>query len=217
MRSLGMVVDRVPVALFYAICLSFNKPMVALAECLLALNAFHLRRGLRVCLRGVCANWRVVPFRTIQILYAAEDHRNPAHCGVDPVAIVRCFLNLISRRRQGGSTVEQQFVRTVLGDYEHTIGRKFREQVLAALVVARVDKQKIAASYLLKAYFGSEAQGYEQAASVWYGKVSHSLTERETLEIVARLKYPQPRKPTAKWFERYTMRCRWIERRMAPG
>lgn len=117
------------------------------------------------------------------VLIAAEDHRNPIHYGIDPIAIIRCiYLQLTKGIIQGGSTVEQQLVRTLTGRYEKTLRRKLREQVVAILLNEAVkNKNEIGKAYLHCAYFGH--------AKVGFFNLSNS-DRKDASELIARLKYP---------------------------
>ncbi|GAB4591880.1 hypothetical protein ETAR_14830 [Edwardsiella tarda] len=116
-------------------------------------------------------------------LVLAEDHRNRNHLGVDPIAVIRCiYVKVFKQKRQGGSTIEQQFVRTLTNHREKTINRKIREQVISILLFLNVkDKKTIGKAYLYCAYYGYNQEGF------------FNLSEKEIIEpeeIIARLKYP---------------------------
>lgn len=117
------------------------------------------------------------------VLVTAEDHRSSIHYGIDPIAIIRCiYLKLTKRIIQGGSTVEQQLVRTLTGRYEKTLRRKLREQVIAILLNESVQsKSEIGKAYLHCAYFGH--------AKVGFFNLSNS-DRKDASELIARLKYP---------------------------
>ncbi|MGL5423658.1 MAG: transglycosylase domain-containing protein [Serratia fonticola] len=117
------------------------------------------------------------------VLVTAEDHRNPIHYGIDPIAIIRCiYLQLTKKIIQGGSTIEQQLVRTLTGRYEKTLRRKLREQVIAILLTKIVrNKNEIGKAYLHCAYFGHAKEGF----------LNLSISDRkDASELIARLKYP---------------------------
>lgn len=125
------------------------------------------------------------------VLITAEDHRNPLHYGIDPIAIIRCiYLQLTKGVIQGGSTIEQQLVRTLTGRYEKTLRRKLREQIIAILLNEVVqNKVELGKAYLHCAYFGH--------AKVGFFNLSIS-DRRDASELIARLKYPT-RKDEEPW------------------
>ncbi len=117
------------------------------------------------------------------VLITAEDHRHAMHYGIDPIAIIRCiYLKFIKRVTQGGSTVDQQLVRTITGRYEKTLRRKLREQIIAILLNEIVkDKKEIGKAYLSCAYFGYAKVGFFSLSSI---------DRKDASELIARLKYP---------------------------
>ncbi|GKV84333.1 hypothetical protein PEC301296_06450 [Pectobacterium carotovorum subsp. carotovorum] len=117
------------------------------------------------------------------VLVIAEDHRSSIHFGLDPIAIIRCvYLRLTQNVIQGGSTIDQQLVRTLTGRYERTLRRKIREQAIAILLNYKIkNKKDIGKAYLSCAYFGYEKIGF----------LSLSDTDKQDAsELIARLKYP---------------------------
>ncbi|MCO5781644.1 biosynthetic peptidoglycan transglycosylase [Citrobacter meridianamericanus] len=117
------------------------------------------------------------------VLVAAEDHRNLIHYGIDPIAIIRCiYVQLTKGVTQGGSTIEQQLVRTLTGRYEKTFRRKFREQIIAILLNLSVkNKNTIGKAYLHCAYFGHAKKGFFNLSN---------SDRKDPSEVIARLKYP---------------------------
>ncbi|EKN4029692.1 MULTISPECIES: transglycosylase domain-containing protein [Yersinia] len=137
------------------------------------------------------------------ILVIAEDHRNPLHYGVDPIAIIRCiYLKLTKKIIQGGSTIEQQLVRTLTGRYERTLRRKIREQVIAILLKNKIkSKNEIGKAYLLCAYFGYNKIGFFNLSEI---------EKKDAIELIARLKYPTKKNEKPCENEKITRRKRHI-------
>jgi membrane peptidoglycan carboxypeptidase len=137
-----------------------------------------------------------IPQVLISALLVAEDHRFYVHGGVDPLAILRAIWCSCYRRHLiGGSTIEQQLVRTLTGRKERSIKRKVKELALALCVSHYVPKSDVPGLYLSVAYFGWGMNGIRQA----YGRLGidhRSMTARQAAELVARLKYPEPASPT---------------------
>jgi len=130
-------------------------------------------------------------------LIVAEDRRFYSHGGVDAIAIVGALWRFVYvRRLAGASTIEQQMVRVLTQDRGRTLRRKFRETILACTLVNKYDKPDIAGMYLAAAYFGWEMNGIEQACRRLDLNLSQ-LSTRQAASIVARLKYPEPDKPSA--------------------
>lgn len=147
----------------------------------------------------------------ILALIVSEDKRFFRHKGVDPIAVVRAVWSIIARRRlQGGSTIEQQLVRTITGRKELTVTRKIREVVLASLIALSYDKLCIAVTYLFVAYFGWRMNGiYEACERLKINPESSSAAEAAAL--VARLKYPEPSNPNNARIRNIAQRTDYIQ------
>jgi penicillin-binding protein 1A len=193
-------------------CLVFRWPYLFFANTFLLFDILGLRERLRCCLSSVPADLDHIPEIFVDVLILAEDHRSRFHFGVDPAAIIRSAVFSFIGVRQGGSTIEQQFVRVAVGEYDLTFVRKFREQILATLLSRRSDRLAVAKAYLAKAYYGTEFVGIHSFER-FYGKNLRDMCLRESIEITARLKYPQPRFCSAHWFVKFKRRCDWIEAR----
>jgi membrane peptidoglycan carboxypeptidase len=163
--------------------------------------------------RGFCSDWRAIqhridaecayfarfpgrapPLLSQKLLVSGEDHRHGLHPGFDPIAIARALWRRLTRgSREGASTIEQQVVRVVTGRYERTLARKIREILLAVLVARKYSKDVLPAVYLSIGYYGWQMNGYLQAcARLHLGP--DLLTLDDASGLVARLKYPEPRK-----------------------
>ena len=141
--------------------------------------------------------------------------RNAIHPGVDPIAILRAiYVRLRLGDVQGASTIEQQFVRVVSGRHERTLARKVYEQVLAVCVSRRRRKAQIARAYLTIAYYGSAVVGMVGLRATFGGDVSPANIDA-IREMIARLKYPEPSRPTTEWRRKVRTRVTYIELREA--
>ena len=143
-----------------------------------------------------------MPKSLTDAVLSIEDDRFYAHGAVDLRGLVRAFLNNGSGgRRQGGSTLTQQYVKNVLLTNASTaerrdevtaktLDRKLREARLAVEVERRLGKDKILEGYLNASYFGRGAYGVGAAARRWFGKPLESLTLPETALLAGMLKNP---------------------------
>lgn len=128
----------------------------------------------------------------LMTLIVGEDHRFFKHNGVDLFAIVRAiWCTLVRKVWVGGSTIEQQLVRTVTRRYERTLRRKVKEILLASLVSRVIPKSEIPGVYLSVAYFGWQMNGIQQVCRRMGIKLGN-IRLWEAASIVARLKYPEP-------------------------
>jgi penicillin-binding protein 1A len=101
---------------------------------------------------------------------AAEDERFLKHGGVDPVAILRAlFVDTFTNRREGGSTITQQYVKNVYVGSKRTPLRKIKEAALAIRLEQQKSKQEILTEYLNTVYFGNGTYGVDAASTYYYG------------------------------------------------
>ena len=148
--------------------------------------------------------------RMCLLLIAAEDHRFTRHPGVDPLALCRAFWQTYCRGfRQGGSTIAMQLVRTLTGRRERTWRRKVAEIFLALKLSAYVPRARLPLYYLWVAYYGWDMEGFPRACS-HLGLEPSSSTLAEDAQLIARLKYPQPRYPDATQISRIRARGQYI-------
>lgn len=133
------------------------------------------------------------PLAAQQLLIAGEDHRFFSHPGFDVIAICRAIWRRItSGRIEGASTISQQVVRVLTGRHEITLRRKLNEVLLAVLVTSVVPKEHQPALYLRIGYFGWRMNTFRDACRQLHVQ-PQSMCLRQCAELVARLKYPQPR------------------------
>jgi penicillin-binding protein 1A len=177
------------------------------------LNLCGLNNDLKLCLEVVDKS-PLLPHRFVTTLVAAEDHRSLMHPGVDPIAMLRVLLVLVKTRRfQGASTIEQQLVRVVLGRYERTLRRKFREQLIAIALCCKRPKARIAMAYLSHAFYGSRRYGLSELTRAC-GPDLEAAGQDSVSHLVARLKYPEPLHPSAEWRRKILNRVQYIGNRL---
>ena len=163
----------------------------------------------RSSIESLCAD------RLILFLVQAEDRRFFKHHGFDPLAISRAIIkHAFFSSREGASTIEQQLVRVITGRYEYTIKRKIREIILASRLHRIADKKSIAFTYLNIAYYGTKYQNLEAILQRFNMDKNNVIPDEICAEIVARLKYPEPRNMTDKQQERIRRRVRYIMKRV---
>lgn len=127
------------------------------------------------------------------LLIVGEDHRYYSHNGVDLIAICRAtWRTVFCKRREGGSTIAMQLVRVITGRYEKTLSRKAMEIYLAVKLTNMLQNDEIPELYLSVAYFGWRMNGLSQACE----RLKINITElsfKDAANLVARLKYPEPK------------------------
>lgn len=124
-----------------------------------------------------------------------EDRRFFRHSGFDYVSGLRLLKQICLFRRVGGvSTIEQQFVRTVLDDRRRNFARKAREVLLAYALTYRRRKLDILRTYLSIAYLGYRLRGCEEASRLFFNKESAEIGRDEGAFLASLLVYPIPKK-----------------------
>ena len=133
-----------------------------------------------------------IPLVVQQAFIAAEDKRFYEHKGVDERALIRAFIANFARpgRLQGGSTITQQVVKTLLVGAEVAYERKMREMVLASRLERSVGKSRILELYLNSIYLGRGAWGVEMASQSYFGKPVASLDVTEAAVLAGLAKGP---------------------------
>lgn len=149
------------------------------------------------------------------ILIIGEDHRYFYHLGVDLIAIVRIiWKRIIYSVKEGGSTIEQQLVRTITNNYKKSISRKFKEIMLACSLHQYISKSDIAGLYLKVAYFGWDIVGLNDACRKLNISKQTKCVE-EGAKLISRLKYPQPRYYSEHKLMKINNRINYIVQRFA--
>ncbi len=128
---------------------------------------------------------------------ATEDARFFEHDGVDPRSIVRALVHDSQQGSlsEGGSTITQQYVRTVLLDQKKTVSRKLREAVLAVQIERKLSKKQILERYLNAVYFGNGAYGAQAASRLYFGKDAKDLDLAQAALLAGLLQAPERDNP----------------------
>ena len=128
-----------------------------------------------------------------QFLVAGEDHRFQIHPGVDPIALCRALWKTVFYgRRQGGSTIAMQLVRTVTKRRDRTYRRKLLEIVLAVRLTQHFGRGRLPPLYLWIAHYGWRMNNFHEAC-LRIGIDPLLASDLDAAMLVARLKYPEPR------------------------
>ena len=138
-----------------------------------------------------------MPDHLIQAFVAGEDARFFKHKGLDYVAILRAlFRNIFSGEIvQGGSTITQQVVKSLLLTPEKSFSRKLREAILAYRIEKYLSKEEILFLYLNQIYLGHGAYGVATAAETYFGKQVEELTLAESALLAGLTQAPSRNSP----------------------
>ena len=113
----------------------------------------------------------------INATVAIEDKTFFNHQGFSQTGIIRSIFNLILKRRlEGGSTITQQLIKTVLLSAERTLPRKVKEAMLAISVENRYTKQQILEMYLNEVPYGGTYWGIGSASYGYFEKSPKDLS-----------------------------------------
>lgn len=152
--------------------------------------------------------------RFVNILVAAEDKRYWSHHGYDVYAIFRSiFFTIKYLKPYGGSTITQQLVRVVTGNFEKSLKRKICELVLSHQVSKKYRKDFLAKEYLARAYYGWRMNDINEAC-LRLGKNLRSLSYEDEVYLAALLKYPLPQFPASQRQGKIKLRTGYIDKRM---
>ena len=112
-----------------------------------------------------------VPIVLREAIIAAEDANFYHHEGLDFFGILRALVKNIRAGEivQGGSTITQQVVKSLLLTPERSLKRKIREAILAYRLERSLSKDEILYLYLNQIYFGHGAYGVQTASKNYFG------------------------------------------------
>lgn len=133
-----------------------------------------------------------MPSHLVKAFLAAEDVRFYEHGGIDLLGIVRASLKNLQAGEiiQGGSTITQQVVKSLLLTPERTWVRKIKEAILAYRIDQYLTKDEILFLYLNQIYFGGGAYGVEAAARNYFDKHARDLSLAESALLAGLPKAP---------------------------
>jgi penicillin-binding protein 1A len=155
-------------------------------------NADNAMAQLRGDQDRIEVDYNQIPPVLIDAVVSAEDKNFFKHGGVDPSSIARALWEDFtgSQSEQGGSTITQQYVKTVYLTNERSIERKIKEAVLAVKLERELPKTEILDRYLNAIYFGRGAYGVEAASKAYFGKDVGSLTLPEAAYLAGLIRSP---------------------------
>jgi penicillin-binding protein 1C len=132
----------------------------------------------------------------LKLLLAYEDRRFRSHSGVDPLALGRAALQLVTRGHivSGGSTITMQLARLMEPRRERSVAAKLRQMVRALELEQQLSKEQILDLYLALAPFGGNLEGVRAASIGYFGKEPKRLSLAEQALLVALPQSPETRR-----------------------
>lgn len=133
-----------------------------------------------------------VPAHVVTAVLDAEDERYFEHGALDLRAMGRALASNLSEGEvsEGGSTITQQLVKTVLLTSKQDVGRKVREAALAVRLESEMSKREILERYLNTVYFGNGAYGIEAAAERYFQTDVTRLTPGQAILLAGLIRNP---------------------------
>ncbi len=146
---------------------------------------------------------------------AIEDRHFYSHPGFSIRGILRALYHIVVYHRlEGGSTLTQQLVKVVLLSPRRTLGRKFKEFLLALETERKYSKDQILLMYLNEAPYGGNAWGVGAAAEEYFAKKVANLTLPEIAILAGLPQRPSYYSPYGSHPHAYLSRARAVLRRM---
>jgi penicillin-binding protein 1A len=138
-----------------------------------------------------------IPKHVKDAFLAAEDAEFFRHGAVDPEGILRAlWKNIVSGRVvQGGSTITQQVIKSLILGPERSMLRKAREAILAYKLEGYLSKREILNLYLNNVYMGHGVYGIEAASQVYFGKHIWNVTRAEGALLAGIVQAPSRNTP----------------------
>lgn len=152
-----------------------------------------------------------IPENLIKCLVSAEDKRFFRHPGIDILSTLRAIIyTLFMGKVQGGSTITQQLVRTMLLTRKFTFRRKLDEIVLSLLIERKLSKNEIIELYLNNAYFGTNSIGIKKTCNRLFDIEPTQLDLTQCVFLVSLLKYPISENPDNRLSEKIIQRQKYV-------
>ncbi len=148
-------------------------------------------------------NYDQISPNMLTAIVAIEDDRFWQHGALDVKGTIRALVNDIEHKPiQGGSTLEQQYVKNVLvlQDLDNqtaqqaatadNLNRKLDQLRMAVQVAHTMTKQQILAGYLNDSYYGEGAWGIEAAAETYFNTTAAKLTMTQAATLAGIVENP---------------------------
>lgn len=137
-----------------------------------------------------------IPVYAQHAAVAIEDERFYTHQGMDIKRTAGAVLGFVTGMSDyGGSTITQQLIKNVTGEWEDTPARKMKEILRALVLETQMDKDEILEYYLNVVYFGNGSYGLQMASHTYFDKDVSELSLAEAAAIVGITQSPKALDP----------------------
>ncbi|MHA1517436.1 MAG: penicillin-binding protein 1C, partial [Alphaproteobacteria bacterium] len=135
--------------------------------------------------------------RYLEMLLSYEDKRFYSHRGIDPLALARAAVQLVTNGRivSGASTLTMQVARLIEPRQSRSVSAKLRQMLRALQLESRLSKREILGLYLTLAPFGGNLEGIRAASLAYFAKEPRRLTLDEAALLIALPQSPETRRP----------------------
>lgn len=122
----------------------------------------------------------------ISYILAIEDKDFYSHNGFSIPRILKAIINnLFSNKKEGASTITQQYIKNIYLNNDRKISRKLVEIYLSIKLENKMNKNEILSEYLSSIYFGSSIYGLKNAAKYYYNKDISNLSSKDMISFIA--------------------------------
>jgi membrane peptidoglycan carboxypeptidase len=148
-------------------------------------------------------NYNQISPNMLTAIVAIEDDRFWQHGALDVKGTIRALVNDLEHKPiQGGSTLEQQYVKNVLilealdspaaqqAATADTLSRKLDQLRMAVEVAHSMSKPQILAGYLNDSYYGNGSWGIEAAAETYFNTTAAKLTMAQAATLAGIVENP---------------------------
>lgn len=118
-----------------------------------------------------------IPKHLVNAFLAAEDESFYSHSGINLFTIFRAFIRNLQAGRtvQGGSTITQQVVKSILLTPEKSYSRKIKEVMISLEIEKKLSKDQILELYFNHIFLGAGSYGVEAASQTYFGKSARDI------------------------------------------
>lgn len=140
----------------------------------------------------IFVTYNKIPKHVKDAFLAAEDADFFKHGAVDPLSIVRALWKniLYGKVVQGGSTITQQVVKSLMLSPEKNITRKVKEAILSYRLENSLTKKEILNLYLNNIYMGHGVYGVEAASQIYFGRHVWEISRAEAALLAGIVQAP---------------------------
>lgn len=142
----------------------------------------------------------------------AEDRNFYNHSGISITGLGRSIIVdiLAGEKKQGGSTITQQFVKNAVLTKDKSYIRKVKEIILSIELEARFSKDEILKMYLNEIPYGRNAYGIQAASETYFNKSASDLTIAESAYLASLPQAPSYYNPSGPHFDALSGRQQYI-------